>query len=318
MPTLSQVHVDAALTDFSVATAMQMQSSFVARRAFPVSPSGKQSNKYFVYTAADLLRAEAQKRAPNTQSAGRDYNLSTDSYFCDVWAIHYDVSEQEAANADPILDPEEDAARILVQDLLMTEDREWAATAFVTGVWDTDVVGGTNFTVWDDTASTPIETIRAGITTVLGNTGQKPNKLVIGWETWSEGLADHPDILDRIKHTQTGVITPQLLAGVLDLDEVIIGSSIRNTALEGATASQSFNLGKNALLVHAPNNIGPRTPAAGRTFVWSGLQGASNGYRTKRYEIPEDDAYPRVEVDAAFDHKVTATSLGYFFSGAVA
>lgn len=315
MPLPSQVHIDAALTDFSVAY-FQSAEGYVARRAFPAVGSDKQSDKYYVYTKADLLRSDAQKYAGKGPTAERDYKLSNSTFFIDDWALHYDVGRHERANADAVLDPEEDAAMVLAQDLLIAEDREWASTAFTTSVWGTDVTGGTNFTVWGDAASTPIEDQRTGVTTVLQNTGRKANKAVYGYDVWA-ALQDHPDILDRIKHSQVGVVTESLVAGILNIDEVIVGSAIRNTAQEGLTGSYSFELGSHALLLHSPNSAGPRTPTAGRTFVWSGLTGSQDGVMAERFDVPEEGAYPRVQLHRTFDHKVTGSDLGYFFSGAV-
>jgi hypothetical protein len=317
MPGLSEVHVDQALTDFSVGLFQNLGGS-VASQAFSNRGVGQQSNNFHVYTAADLHRLDAAKRAPNTSSAAKSYGLSTGQYFCDVWALHYDVSEQERANADPVLDPENDAAVVLMDDLIATEDREFAATAFVINVWGgTDQVGGTNFTRWDDASSTPIEDLRGQATNMLSGTGRAPNKLVLGWDSWASGLVDHPDLLDRIKHTQTGVMTQSLLAGILGLDRVITSQSIRNTAQEGLAASNSFNLGDSALLLHAPDTAGPRSATAGVRFNWSGLMGATQGVRTKRFEIPEDDAFPRVETDMSFDHAIVTTALGRFFSDTI-
>jgi hypothetical protein len=317
MPTLSELHVDQALTDFSVGLFQDLGGS-VASRAFSNRNVAQQSNQYHIYTAGDLHRSDARKRAPNTASAARSFGLTTGSYFCDVWALHYDVSEQERANADAVLDPEEDAARILMDDLIIAEDVQFAATAFAGSVWGTTVTGGTNFTQWDDAASTPIEDIRVGCKTVLQNTGRMPNKIVLGYETWSDGLVDHPDILDRIKYTEKGVVSSDLVASLFDLEDVIVANSIRNTAEEGATATNAFNYGDNALLLHAPANVGPRSATAGVRFNWSGLLGANSGIRAKRFEIPEDDAFPRVELDMAFDHAVVTTALGYFFSDTTA
>jgi hypothetical protein len=316
MPTPQQVHEDAALTDFSVAY-FHERGSTIARKMFSPTPSAKQSDRYFVYSKADLLRSDAQPYSGKGATAGRDYGLSKTSYYIEEWALHYDVSRNERANADAVLDPEEDAARLVMDDLMIAEEREWAATAFATGVWGTDVTGGTNFTVWSDAASTPIENLRTGITTILQNTGRKPNKLGMGWNTWATGLADHPDLLDRIKHTQTGVVTEALLAGVLGIDEVHVGMSVRNTAAEGLTASMSFNTGSHALLLHAPNTSGPRLATGGRTFVWSGLTGNADGILAERFDIPEEGAYPRVQCITTFGHIVTGTDLGYFFASAV-
>jgi len=317
MPSVNEIHVDMALTDYSSALFQNLGGS-VASQAFSNRSVAQQSNRFYIYDAADLHRADAQKRAPNTSAARRDFGLATGRYDCDVWAIAYDVSEQERANADAVLDPEQDAAKLLVEDLIMTENAQWATAAFATGVWGgTDQVGGTNFTQWDDAASTPIEDIRAQNSDMLEATGRSANKIVFGHNTWSAGLVDHPDLLDRIKHTQTGVVTTGLLANILELDSVITSSSIRNTAGEGETETASFQLGDNALLLHAPDSAGPRTATAGIRFNWSGLIGGGN-IRTKRFEIPQDDAMPRVESDMAFDHHVQTAALGRFFSDTTA
>jgi hypothetical protein len=105
---------------------------------------------------------------------------------------------------------------------------------------------------------------------------------------------------------------------VLGLDEVITSDSIRNTAQEGLTETADFNLGDSALLLHAPATAGPRTATAGIRFNWSGLLGATQGVRTKRFEIPQDDAFPRVETDMTFDHDIVTAALGRFFSDCIA
>ena len=318
MPTLAEVHVDMALTDFSQGLFQDLGGS-VASQAFSQRNVAQQSNRFHIYDAADLHRTDARKRAPNTSAERKQYGLSTGQYFCDVFALAYDVSEQERSNADPVLDPEQDAVRLLMDDLIMTEDREWATAAFAAGIWGgTDQAGGVEFTQWDDAASTPIEDLRGQMSDMRANTGRKANKAVLGHDTWNSGLVDHPDILDRIKHTRTGIVTEDLFAGILGLDRVIVASSIRNTADEGLTETSAFILGDSALLLHAPDNAGPRSATAGVRFNWSGLLGGGGNVRVKRFEIPQDDAFPRVEVDMAFDHGIVTTELGRFFSNTIA
>ena len=317
MPTLPDIHIDMALTDYSSALFQDLGGS-VASQAFSNRNVDQQSNRFHIYNAADLHRTDAQKRAPNTSSPRRDYGLATGRYDCDVWDVSYDVSEQERANQDAVLDAEQDAARLLVEDLIMTENREWATAAFATTIWGgTDQTGGTEFTQWDDAASTPIENLRGQNSDISANTGRSANKLVLGHDTWNSGLVDHPDLLDRIKHTQTGIVTQGLLANILDLDQVIVNSAIRNTAGEGLAETAAFQLGDSALLLHAPDTIGPKTATAGIRFNWSGLIGGGL-IRTKRFESPQDDAMPRVESSMAFDHHVQTAALGRFFSDTIA
>ena len=316
MPLASEVHVDQALTDFSVAVSFQMESGFAARRAFPAVPVDKKSDQYYIYDSADLLRSDAKDYAGKGAVPRRDFHLSTDTYLSKPKAIAYDVGREELANADAALDPEEDAAMLLARDLLIAEEVDFAATAMVTTAWANSETGGTNFTQWDDAASTPIEDLEGGNTTIRQNSGFAANKLVLGYDTFASGLKHHPDLLDRVKYTQRGVLTEDLMAGLFGVDEVIVAGSIRNTADEGATASNSFIVGDDALLLHAPNNQGLRQPAAGKTFVWNAY--GPQGILTERIEIPEEGAFPRVQTFRCYDHKVTSNVMGYFFDDTIA
>ena len=98
-PNINSVHVDAILTNISVAY-LQKQDNFIADKVFPVVPVDKKSDKYFVYTKNDWFRDEAQRRADATESAGSGYNLTTGTYSADVFAFHKDVGDQTVANAD--------------------------------------------------------------------------------------------------------------------------------------------------------------------------------------------------------------------------
>lgn len=306
-PSAGDMHVDAALTDFSRAYFAD-PAKLVWAKAAPLVPSPKQSNKYFVYNKDELLYIAAQKTAPNTEAPVRTYQLSTDTFFCDVYKIAVDVAEEQAANADPVLDPEQDAALLAVQDLNLTLERDFATAFFNTSIWGTDDTDEN----WANPASDPIGALTTGIRTILQNTGRKPNMLLLGANSWYDALANHPDIIDRIPTTQARIATPSFLGSILGV-EVVVAESIRNTANEGLTGSYSFNLGAHALLAYVDPNPGPRTPTAMAAFNWTGLTGAANGIRVKRIDAPLRSS-TRVQAEAAVDFKVVGSDLGYFFS----
>ena len=315
-PGLSDVHVDAALTDFTTAY-FQKEEAFISTQFAPVAPSGKQSNKYYVYDKAETMRTDARKRAPNTEAPVRNYTLSTDSFFCEVTSIASDVSEQVRANADPALDVEEDAARICAEDIRLAREIDFATEAFSDSVWGTTVTGTTDFVKWNDPSGTPIEDVAAGVEAVEAVTGFTPNTLVIGAKVLNTGLRTHPDILARLPDNAPRVVRNEFLAALFGVERVLVAKAIQNTSDEGATASYSRILGNHALLAYVNPSPGLRLPTAMRMFVWSGLIGSENGMRTKRMEMPWKDAMPRVETDATWDFKVTGSDLGYFFSAAV-
>jgi len=321
-PTPSDVHVDSLLTNLSIGY-QQSAVDFVGDQVFPVVPVAKQSDRYLSYERGDFFRDEMKVRAPSTESAGGGWRVdNTNSYSADVWALHKDIDDQLRANVD-VGDLQQDATIYLTQQGLIRKDKLWVANYFTTSLWtgdQTGVVGvpaANQFTQFDSaTASDPFKTIRAQITEIKRRTGYKPNTLVMGMQVWSV-LADHSQMLDRIKYTQTGIVDTSLLAASLGLDRVLVASGVENTALEGAANTFAFVAGKNMLLVYAAPNPGLFQPSGGYTFAWNGLLGASaNGTRMLnwRADLIHSD---RVEVEMAFDHKLVAADLGVFFSGAV-
>ena len=308
-PTSFDVHVDAILTNMSVAY-MQEADAFVASRAFPQVQVQKQTDKYFVYDQADFFRDQVQRRADGTQSAGTGYSLSTASYSAEVYALHKDIGDQTRANADDPLDMDMDATRFLTQQMLIRQEVEWASTAFNTGIWQTDSTPGV---LWDAANSTPIANVETAKNTVLTNTGYVPNTVIMSYKVFS-ALMDNADIVDRIKYTSVESVSEDLLARLFNVDRVLIMAGTYNTAANGATASYSQIGDKDVLLCYTPDNPGLMQPSAGYTMVWNGVSsgmGTSSAISRFRLEAEKAD---RIEIEAAWDTKIVSSALGYFLS----
>ena len=322
-PTQSQVHIDAILTNISVAY-MQQASNFVATKVFPLVAVDKQSNKFFKYTKNDWFRDEAQVRADATESAGGGYNLSTDSYAAQVWAFHKDVGDQTRANADTPINLDREAAEFVTSRILLRQEIDWQSTFFTTSVWGKDYTGvaGTpstdEFKQWSDYAnSDPLEDIEAGKELILSTTGFEPNTLVLGYQAFRK-LKNHPDLVDRIKYTSSNVITEEMMARMFQVDRVLVTKSVKATNKEGASGAYSFVHGKSAMLCYSAPNAGLLQPSAGYTFGWTGVSGGLGAtIGTSRFRM-ESLKSERIEAEAAWDHKVIASDLGVFFSSVVA
>lgn len=329
-PTVSDLHVSAALTDLSVMYSNADMAS-VHDRVFPIVQVAKEGDKYFVWDRQDFLRTDARPRAPGAEVAVGGPRLSTDTYFAQRQAIGRDISDPERANADPaVANLDADATRWINEQIRLRNEKDWVADYFTTAIWDgasssTDMTGQanpasttSNFRQWNDAASTPIEDLRGEMSAVMKKTAKKPNTLVLGTEVMTV-LADHPDLLDRIKYTERGVVTEDLLASLLGLDRVLTAEMTEDTAAEGATASYSFVAGKKALLVYSAPAPGLRIVSGGYTFVWAGMPGAPGGMaaRIKRYRLERNES-DRIEGERWLDFKVVGSSLGAFFTAAVA
>lgn len=322
-PTQQSVHIDAILTNISVAY-MQQAANFVSTKVFPLVPVDKQSNKFFKYTKNDWFRDEAQVRADATESAGGGYNLSTDSYSAQVWAFHKDVGDQTRANADAPINLDREAAEFVTSRILLRQEIDWQSTFFTTSVWGQDYTGvagspSTNeFKQWSDYAnSDPLEDIEAGKEKILSTTGFEPNTLVLGYQAFRK-LKNHPDLVDRIKYTSSNVITEEMMARMFQVDRVLVTKSVKATNNEGAAGAYSFVHGKAAMLCYSAPNAGLLQPSAGYTFGWTGVSGGLGAtVGTSRFRM-ESLKSERIEAEAAWDHKVVASDMGVFFASCVA
>ena len=322
-PTPSDVHVDAILTDISVAY-IQQASNYVAPSVFPAIPVDKQTNKYFTFTKGDWFRDEAQKRAPATESTGSGFTISTDSYSCDVFAFHKDVDDQTLANADNPLQINTAATQFVTQRMLQRMENQWTTDYFTTGVWATDVSGVSSapgageFRQWNDYVnSDPVADVETAKETLLSTTGFEVNTMVVGYSVFKQ-LKQHPDIIDRIKYTSSENVTVGLLARLFEVERVLVCRAIKNTAAEGRTTSMSFVQGKSVLLCHVAQTPALLTPSAGYTFYWTGASdglGQNIGISSWREQKTRST---RIEAQMAWDNKVVASDLGYFMATAVA
>lgn len=322
LPTPRDVHINAPLTNISVAY-IQQQSAFIADRVFPIVRVNKQSDLFFRYSKADWHRDEAQERAPATESAGGGWRMDTDDYFARVYAYHKDVDDQTRANADMPIDMDRDATEFVTQKLLLRREKVWANTYFQSGIWGIDLVGvaaapaAGQFLQWDQANSTPIEDVTTQAIAIAEQTGFRPNRLVLTPYVYNT-LRHHPEVLDRIKYTQRGVVTTEILAALFDVEQVVIPWGIENTQAEGLPEEEQFVFGKHAMLVYANPRPSILQPSAGYIFAWTGLLGAgAYGNRIRRFRM-ELLAADRVEGEMAFVPKLVAADCGAFFANAVA
>ena len=329
-PVGSDLHVNVPLTNVSVAY-FQDQSTFVADKVFPVIPVDKQANLFNRYSKSQWRRTNAQKRAPGTESVGTGYDITRDNYYCDVYAIHKDITDQDRAAADSEWQLDKDATNLVSNDLLLMREIGWQSTFFTTGVWAVDEAGvasgpSTNqFLQWDQSASDPITQFAALQENFIQQAGRKANKLVLGAHAYN-ALKNHPDLIDRIKYTQRGIVTTDLIATLLDVEKVYVtyASVASGPELDGADADDAaatYNWvadAKSALLCYAPDAPSLLTPSAGYTFNWKGyLGGNAAGVRIKRFRM-EHLEVDRIEGAITYDQKVVCPDMGIFLSAVTA
>ncbi len=325
MPVMQTAHIDRALTNMSVAY-IQDASNFVADKIFPVMSVTRQSDLYYIYKREDFLRDEARERGAISESAGGDYGLETDVYYCKKYAFHKDIAPEERLNYDQPLDADIDANIFVTNKMLIRRENVFTEKFFTPGVWNnevTGVAGGTTPTagqtiMWNYETSNPIADITNASILMASKTGYRPNVLLLSpWAFYA--LKNHPDILDRIKYTERGIVTADLLASLFEVQKVVVGWSVANSAVQGAAENTDFIAGKHALLAYVAPRPMLRSPSAGYIYSWNGLPGnAGYGARVNRIPMPIlGMGVERIEAEMAFDIRQCSADLAVFFNGIV-
>jgi hypothetical protein len=314
LPTLSQVHVQAALTDLSIA--YRQDAPAVSDLLFPRVSVNKQSNKYYIWNKGDMWRNEAKKRAPAADFARVGIRLSTDNYSCDQYALEYLIADEISANADAGVEVESTATMYLVDQLNLQKDLSFASDFFTSGSgWGT----GTITSAWDvPSTGTPVTNITSAVLAIkraLGASNQ--HRIVgIGGTKILNALVTCDQVRDRTKYVQAGTYQGLVasLAPCLNLDDLVISTREYNTAQEGKTASYSPVFDNDFLVVAVPRSPGLSVPAAGYTFGWDEAGRGDMYVEQYREEAKKSDI---VRAVCYYDQKQTGADLGVYFDNAV-
>lgn len=326
-PDVGDVHVNGLLTEMSIAH-MNKEEHYVADRLFPLLGVDKQSDIYAKYQRGDFFQgsedAQAMRellRAPGTRAAVAGYTIDTSNSFrCDNFAIGVEIPDELRGNVDGPFKLDTEAAILGTQIQLIRRERAWAADFMKTSVWGTDKTGTTHYVKWSDYGgSDPFTDLEDGIDEIESQTGERPNKLAMGAIVWRR-LKHHPDLVDRIKGGATtgnpALVTRQLLAQVLEIEEVLVGRASYKSSVEGAsTMVLARIMDDDALLLFANPTPGLMTPTGGVSFYWKPLTGGNLQFARKYRQDPERKDV--VETHSYLDQKVTELESGYFFADCV-
>ena len=266
LPTQADVRpVDPVLTNLSFG--FKNKEYFWDKVAPPVGQP-EQTGTFFTWDRDYWLRrATGGSRAPSTGYNRLDFGVSTDTYRAlEIgWETPLDEVIMAASQTPESLSVQ--ATSFLTEMMLIELEKLVAAACFVTGVWGTTSTL-TSGNQWSDFAnSDPISDAKTARRTIRRNTGTEPNSLFIGALTW-EKLAEHPLLLEKHKFTHSGLLTKEMVAQDLEVDQLYVMSSIENTAAEGATFSGSDIWTDNALFLNVTPTPGLMVANGAYTFIW--------------------------------------------------
>jgi hypothetical protein len=301
MPEPENVHIDQILTNISI---QYRNAAYVGLEIMPVVPVKKRSDIYYIYdSTADRFRIPQTLRAPKTDSKTVDWKVTTDGYVCEEHALNDLIDDDERDNADKPLNLEVDTVEFLTDILQLGLEMR------IKDMLESSLSAHAPDPKWDvyDT-SDPIADIEAGKSAIHAAIFREPNILLLGKAVYDQ-LKHHPKLLERIKYSQKGVITTDLMASLFEVGKVIIGGAGYNTAKEGKAESLAYLWGKNAILAYVEPNPGLKKFSLGYVFQSQKFQ-----TRRARLETKHSDWFEVGDKEIA---KIVSASCGYRISPAI-
>lgn len=306
-PTLEEVHpVNPVASRLSIAT---RNEQFFWDKLAPVAEVDEQSGTIPTYTSGFWFRRqEGAERAPDGNYLRVGYGISTDTYSCKEIGYEKLLSDVIRAGSQMPDDLQDVDTQFLTNLIQIELEKRVAAAGFITGVWATSTTPGAT-AKWDQyDTSDPIANADTAKRTIRRATGATPNSLFIGALAW-EYLKEHPLILDKYKHTQVGIMTPELVAPVLGVPEIIVGETAEESTAEGGAGTRADIWTDNALFL-VRNAPGLMVQNGMYTVMWNEKGNIPWGVENYREEARRGD------VTRVFTHvhpKVVSTAHGYIY-----
>lgn len=264
------VHIDQALTNISLGWSNE---GLVGERLFPVVRVRKQSDKYYTFGREQWVPETSDYRAPGAEANEvPGLRVSLDTYYAQEHALQIAVTDEERENADSPMSPDRDGTELVTSKILL--GREVAMKNLVTTASNyatsmtTTLAGGAQWNAANYATSDPISDIKAGRFAMHAKVFREPNTALIPYQVMA-ALEDHPDFLARIQYSERAILTPEIIATIVGIPNVIIPGVGLGSGGSGAPITVGYLWGKDVLLAWVPPRPGIKVPAFAYEFVQS-------------------------------------------------
>lgn len=302
MPFANQIHVDQLLSQISIKYRNQ---SYIAMEVFPELQVKKDSDLYRIYDRN--FRLPETTRANKAPARMHDFQVTTSQYILEEHALKDVVTDRDAQNYD-LASLRADTTEELTDKILLRLEKS-VADLFTSTSWSQNVsLSAAQQWSLDSTTSNPVPLMDTAATTVIENSGFDPNVAIIPHRVMI-AAKNHSSIIERIKYTSVN-ITPQMLAGLFDVPNLLVPKAVIDSSAEGVTASIGPVWGDNVFVGYRAERPSPLRPSAGYIF-------RSSKPLVKRWR-DEELAGEKIEAGMMYQAKVVASLSGYLLKDALA
>lgn len=286
---------------------IQDAGAFIGRKLMPLFLTRQQSESYYVFDRENMLNIPTNiRRAPSAPFSRSVMKLSNDNYNCREYGHEEPVDDSEKDKYASALDADKAAITRAANIIMVNHELRVHTLATSNAVPNSGVT-----TKWDGISPDPIGDVDAAKEVIRKGCGLNVNFMSINKDTFNV-LKELPIILDKIKYTQRGIVTADLIAAVFGVDQLVVAESVINGAAEGQTITPNDIWGDDVILAHVESSQDLKAPNFGRTFSWV-AQSGPNGVIAESYR--QDTIKSDVHRARHFvDEKLVGAECGYRLS----
>jgi hypothetical protein len=311
--------VDPVLTAIAIGYSNPAQT-LIADRVLPRFDVSGESFKWTEYPLAEAFTIPSTKvgrlgQVNQVTFSGTEKTSSVEDYGLDTPIPNSDITAAADARAQNLstFDPEQHATMMLTK--LVELDRE---VRVATRLQDPNTyaasrrlaLAGTD-KLSDYANSDPIGVLDAAID---GTLVYRANTLVMGQPVWSK-IKRHPKLVNAVKGnlTNEGMITPQQLAELLSIRDVLVGEAFVNTARPGQEAVLARAWGNSIAALY----IDPTARPTGEiTFGFTAQYGTRIAGRIEDEDVGLEGGF-RIRSGERVKEEIVAKDVGYLIQNPI-
>ena len=285
------------------------EAEYAGAAIAPVFQVSVQAATFPKWTRENMLNVPKLKaRAPGAPYQRINMEIGSDVFATFDYGAEIPLDDRQRAIYANHFDA--DRGKILRGTRVLMLNKERRVHALVTGA---DVPTSAPAAKWDAGGGDPIGDIDAIKEVIHDNCGMDPNVAVIPRDVFNV-LKEHPAILEKIKYTQRGVVTADIIASVFGLDRIVVAGATQNSANEGQAISIQKLWGDSVIVAYVNPAIDLESPTFARTFAWGGYSGASSGELAVKTYREENASSTIHQLMHDVCEKLAAPACGYHLS----
>ena len=274
--TIQRPDISMALTEHEFG---KLAKSMIASEVLPIVEVGEASGNYGLLKAVEMAQDHDIKRAAGGAYKNIDYKITQANYETEEYGPTVTLDKRFMASQAYILGGGEDkfrmiAAQMAQEVLLLSYEKRVAAKVFDATVFSSNTTAVS--TEWSTASSaTPSTDVKAAIVSMRAKFGsiERSDLVAIMSSKVRDNLRVVTDITDKIinvRETSQSDITDGDIAKALGVSRLIVGSAMRPSHAQGASASAFVDVWDDeyCMIAKLGGPLNSTSPGLGRTFHW--------------------------------------------------